>query len=1090
MVEPAFGIGGALTALQENRPAMASGAESGDLRGAASELSRAARGLESVRGNISSQTSSINQLAMSQQQQMRQLQGSVTQLNASIGQLASNLGRMSSNMMMMGAAPMQAPGGAPPVPGMPMGPPRAENLNMQRFGALASSAYNMAGRAMVGAGGMVAGAAGSMMSPFMGGGFSPAQQGQYAGQIRNAAGLRSSMMGMGWFNNNLMRSAGGGQISQLASDRAAMRMGDIGLSMGAGALEMGGAGLGALGGGALGAAAGGALAGPVGGFVGGIAGSMLGGTVGGAAIAAGSRPMLRQLGQIRGGGELAGRQAFRFLDPSMTQGAANMPSFKGRQRMGSMMMNEGIGDLTLSEQDMQGMFGSMVEQDLMRGANNMKKVRRTFQMNKDAIKEMARTMGQTMEIAAGTLGDMQAMGISTENAQKVLAGAGVRGLTRQEALAGQQQFVGQFQGTGLQGIGLQGVAAASQGLGQTAIGRGALDAEQLAAIGGRGGAQQVMGKGMVNFLQSSMGQAALMAGMKDGQFDMGRITDKGVIPMMQQAGANATPGNLMALKANPEKYMREAMKDPDGLAAVMFTNVKSAAEKLRPPGVSLEDTMVHVLKQQGMNSQDADSFMQMMKVFPESAKERSRERLRVANDQMESQAMENTFSIVEKPKRWAKRGLSVLSKPMAAAFGRSQDAYSAAVAGVKDWATGTATTTVKAGDVNAKNLRSLLGGGKGMSDSRRRVRKSQPSEEQKMSAKAKVRMALASKGGAEGYTALSKLRDETDPEKRKMLAEKIMKDLGGDSYDESNPEMMKAIEDAVNSTTGQNISGSLVERASTSVIDAEKIREVTDDIDVMLSGSSVWGELGDEKTSQIARSDEFQELVKLQKKAKSAGGLNKEEQMKMDTIIANTSLDMDVINEIKDMSASDIGKLSGRMEELSELSGSEGMRAALKGTGGAIAKALKGTGKGGAFASAGGDAATMIQALQDLKLTDKEKKGLKGPEGAQLRRAMGLADIETEEDFVAAVGGREAADKFLQGREFTPERAAEYAALDMAKNYSVEGAMKTGGRGFTNAQQQQQSEMIQTVGKNAKALGDLTAAIKDLNSNLKGGKIE
>jgi hypothetical protein len=1145
MVEPAFGIGGALTALQSNPSEFGpKGGDSGDLRAAAGELSRAAQGLEASRGNISGQTMAINQMAQAQDQRMREISSGLGQLQNSIATLANSINRMASSVGMMGSAASQQSMGTPAammggMGGMGGAPiPSAEQLNSQRFGPIGAMARGAMGAAgMVGRG--LGGMAGAAASPFMGAGFQGAAPGQMAGQFTNAGGMRSFMHGTGIpFQNSSLRQSGSGEITQLASERAGFRAGGMMLAGGAGMAELGmGLGGGALGGAVGGAALGGMTGGPVGAAIGTGLGAMVGDTMGGRMAQMVTRPMLRQAGQIRGGGELAGRQAFRFMDPSQLQGAAATPNFRTRQRMGSSMMQEGISDLTFGQEDMQEMFSGMVEQDTMRGANNMQEVSRIFRMNKEAIKNIGRSMKTTISESAEVLGELQSLGVDTRGTSSVIAGSGVRGLTRPEALRGQMAFAGEFQGSGLQGSGLMGLGALSQGMGQSAIATGALGAEQIAAVGGRAGAQQVTGQGVAQLLQGPMGMSMMAAGMQGGQFNMQSALGKSQLGIMQQAGGRATAGNLAALTANPQKYMREAMEDPEGLTVQLMRQVTSTAKDIQrgAPGISMDDAVMHVLRSQGMDAPQADAFLQSYKAMPKAMKDKSRENTRAMNEMIESQAMEN-ISVTGRVSRFGQRLISPLSTSATEGAAGVQEQVSNLSKDVKDRVLGLRRVGISAEDVNTANLDTVLSRAElSIPSDRKSVHGAKPTPEKKAAANAKIRKALAAKGD---YRKLHALRDETDPGKRKKLAKEIMSDLAGDMYGSDDPEIKKALEDAVTEATGENVSQHL--SGIESPVSEEQLKEYGESQDEMrrlltegvtgqvlgaapgaamvTAGAAIssagmmtpfagvasilgtgisavgaflgkegmeMGEMGDfsaEEMAQMTKDPDVAKMISLKKK-KAGAGLTDAEKMEMQKIEAKKP---ELANRLDRMSPEDLSSMDKHMSASRKKAGGVAVMKATEAAASKMSAALEGIGSdsaAGQLAASADSPLNFVKTLGEMQLSDEDMEKLRdegGAGGQQLIRAIGISQSRSKDDLRRIMSEEDIKKLNLAEGPIDPKKAAEIAALDAMETNAADGVVLEGGRGYTSEQKRQQAEMLGNVTANTHVLKQLDATLKDL----------
>jgi hypothetical protein len=839
-MEPALGLSGALTALRDVRPNSGGG---GDMGSAARDLSSAAQGLQSVQGNIAGQTMAIQQMSMSGAQQVQSMNMVMMQLNMSIGQLVGAMSQMTSAMRVQGFQSVSQASMPPPMPFIPPAPSFGGFM-----GGLAAGAGDVVGSlgrmtmnaGRMGVGALTAGARGigslygAAAAPFFGASYTPPELGTQFGSVGNAGMMRSLFLGSGVgaaFSRPSFQMTTAGELQRLAAERGAFKFGEIGLGAASG---LAGFGLSMLGGQA-GSALGGFLGGSALGGLGRLGGSLAGGIAGmgiGSLLSAPINQTMDQIGQIRAGGELFSRNAFRFLGPDQ-RGTMGTTSFRDRTRFGASMQSEGIEDLTFGQDEMQRIFGGMVGSDLTRGVNTAQQARQRLRQTKESIKIIGQTMAMTIEESAGLLGDLQAAGVDPSRAMRVMGGFNVSGLTRREAMGGQMAFSQSFAGTGLQGAGLMRMGAQSQQLAQTAIRMGALSPEQLAGVGGRSGAQQVLGSAMTQLMQGDFGTMMMFAGMPGG--GVGSVRG-GALGVMGQAGSAANPGRMAAFAANPQAFMRDAMKDPRVMSQ-MFSQIASAAQAIRPPGVSQRDAMALVLQGQGMNSVQADALLSMLEQSPQAMRDQTHEMQAGLNDMAISQRVES-FGIFGRAGRSIQRTTRPAAQGISGFVAGAQDTVMNMTMDARDRILGIENVTVAAQDVNAATMRALRAAP--MDEGRRSIAGARVSPDTQKEADNLVRYVSSSIGGLDQHPDAVSLRSETDPDKKREYAISLLNAASGGEYDSASPEKKKAIELATSKAFGGDLSSIMNSSPAAGLSSSQKkdLGSARDDIRRIVGGGS------------------------------------------------------------------------------------------------------------------------------------------------------------------------------------------------------------------------------------------------------------
>lgn len=634
--DPVLGLTGTLNAVQNQAP-MATNATPQDNSGPQS-LERAARSLESVQGHVGGQTQAIQQMTMAAQQQSAALQMLISQLGMQVAGLSQAIGGMSTAVRMSSPAMSQM---AYPMTMGDMGGGGGGGGGagfFRRAGGMAMAGGSAAASGLYSAGKPFGAMGGGFISPFFGTPVGAPGPGQIGPQMSQDVGLwRSAVMASGaGVDPRMMRTASGGALQQLGSERLQQNIADLGIGLtggvartaiGYGAGEAGMAiggrlGLGMIGGGVAGMAIGGALAAP--------AGMAL-------------DEVMRQSAAQRGYGEQFGRSAFRMLGPQQTGaggqggfGALRKPGMQDRLKVGQAVNRMEIQDLTFGQQDMTEMFAGMTQNDLGRGVRNVDEVVQRFRATKETLKIIGRRMGQAVQEGSGTMGALQDIGVDPTSARgraAIFGASSISGLTPTEGMQRSTGMAGtQWGARGGFGAGMLGVGQTSLQVGQTAIQKGVLNATQIAALGGREGTGEALQQMVTGYLQSGVGQASLVAGSRA----MGKGAQETIAMAGQVAsGSRAGLGRTIDVSMGGSKQIQEYLRDPRMLADI-YGKVRDLSNMYMDSGVSggsRERAMRMALSQTTGERNDAslDAMVQLLKPKTIIASMRDQQRQDAAN---------------------------------------------------------------------------------------------------------------------------------------------------------------------------------------------------------------------------------------------------------------------------------------------------------------------------------------------------------------------------------------------------------------------------------------------------------------------------
>jgi hypothetical protein len=607
---------------------------------------------------------------------------------------------------------------------------------------------------------------------------------------------------------------------------------------------------------------------------------------------------------------------------------------------------------------------------------------------------------------------------------------------------------------------------------------------------------------------------------------------------MQQAGANASARNLVAMAADPQKFMREAMQDPDGQNAQMYDQVVTTAAKLVAGNdqIEMKDAVSLVLQQMGASPQEAKVHMANMENYPKMVKERTRERSRLVDQKIRSTAGEN-LDIVARAERGAK-GLmqEYVGDPVSELTAGAQDRVTNVIADVGDNIQGLAVVGSKLKDINKRTVKAALSSASfAPSAERLSVMKAKPSDAQKNKAGSIVNRALA---GNDMKSEIESMKNDRDPLRRSAKAREIINKITGGAYDKGTPTEKAAFEEAFRNSGNGDISTYLSETPMQQFgeKEMEDLKEDQDDLKGLLGqgstamssaakgaaagggvgaalgsalgpagaavGSLMGGiaggvmgavmglgaEMSDAELANITSSDDAEEIMNLIASGGDEGRLNELIGGK-DADPANAKL-ANIFSEAKKKGT--LGDLQKKFKAVRSKEERRSVAFAASGAGTDIAKSLKKAGVGGNIAGSieGGNLQTIIEGIGALSPEDVAK--LEGKGGAAAKRAFGALKATSEEDLIAAVGA-EAAKELMGGEAFSTENAARYASQAMLGDYAGEGPQTASGgdsldiiagKGETVDQRRQRQEMIAVVGTNAAAMDRLEKALVKVEKKL------
>lgn len=676
-MDPALGMSGSLTAFGQPQVSTAPNQAplaSGDMSAAAADLSRAARGLETVQGNIAGQSMAIQQMSTQQQLSganvsmlMNQLGTQISSLNQAVTQMT-----MAANMSSMGMRGAALPI-APPPPPMPVASPN--------WAAMAGGAgrMGMGGMALAaGAAGMAAGAGswigGRMAAPFMGTSVGAPMPGTLTPALGHGGAMTDLGLALGpGLSPSMMRMAHGGAIMQAGRER---------LAGGFGATAAGGIGaMGQLGAMGIGEYAGGMALRGLGFNTSGLLGSLAGGVVGMPVTAAAGAfvdEAMRQSAAITGMGDQYARNAFRFSSQGLG-GSLRRPGYGERQSFGRGMNRMAIEDLTFSSGDMQEMFAGAVQGDLLRGTQSTQDVVRRMRELKETVKLVGRNLSMSVQEATGTLSDLQALGVNVSGPgagrAAIFGASSVLGMTQREAFEGSMGIARNLAGQGLGGAGAVRMGGLAQGMTQSAVMGGMIDPAALAAVGGAGGASELFAGTMSQVMQGGLGRAMMMASMgRGGNVDISAIQGMSAQQIMGAAARNTTQQNLANIATNPQRYARQMMKNPAQFMATFMNVISGDVERFMGQGMDYDSALSTAASMHtGLQGPQLETFVAQMKNAPQALRQQATEQRRALSDAARSEVIENASITAKIGREWQRAARPVAE--LASGIGASVSSY-------------------------------------------------------------------------------------------------------------------------------------------------------------------------------------------------------------------------------------------------------------------------------------------------------------------------------------------------------------------------------------------------------------------------------
>lgn len=1044
MVEPTIGISDALGSLSESRPPPSSRDYENGLASAAASLERVTGTLGGMQAMFASTGAQMQQLTMAVQQQTQMLSSAIRQLDttARMQTMSSTSAASVAATALRGAAPVNMPA--------TLSQPMIPN------GFFAPGPGRMVGS--VASGNVMHGLRGSFG----------------IGAPRSRVGALDSMNMFGESLGSRAMGATAGAAAMIPGLIAGMIPSTSGMAT-------------------LGGMAGGALGGTAGGFFGSVAGGALSGGLGGAAIAgtvaaiplavaAAVQQTMGQISDIRGSGEMYANNAFR-----VGAGGMGRTSFGSRAAFGSDMLRAANSDLAYSTADMQELFASGISQDLMRGVSGARMAAARVRELAQTSKTIGRTLGLGIRDAMTLQSDLQDLGVT--NMGSAMAGLRTTGLARNEALGLQRQFGGRF--GGLQGAGLFGLGGASIEAGQTAIMRGALSAEELAAIGGRGGAQMLYGQSMVGMMQGGTGQLLRAASLGAGGF---AGTGSG-LAALNRAGQGATSANMLAMATGGNKMTREMLSSPQAQANILKT-VSDMADQIGM-GQDKQQVMQAILMSEfGMGEDDARGFLKIAAQMPESLRRRAALGAEEAASQVALQTIEN-FSPIGRAKR-AVSGLTLGAAEWGASATASiGDMTTETLANWRNDIYGIRVRSAKTSDIADAVRRGIPSGGR--SD----VTAAMPSADKITKARNRIHNNFIASGNERFRSLVEDLRQETDPKERAKIADKLMSEVG---YKESisTPDEVKAYEIALGDLINQNITAAR-SGSSVSIGDEEASIDSVRELQSMFSG------LSREAVSTVSRDSDVQQYVLSAAKAgrlRQAGMFNRMTKEQQDELSVSETRMESILKSLYDKYGSDpkaineIRKYIGSMEGSADPEKAAELFAALRradtaqgrAAGGAAfqragvmsSDLLRGLGRGdlASTISAGGlfGAETALSKIRgDSKLLEQLRGA--GSVGQSVATAAAITSGMSESDLDRVGALNDFSKQILEegGGKLTAKGAERVRAYMFGSIGSVEGIEATSRAGFTEDQARAQAQMSAHVHETAALLSAVTEALKAMN---------
>lgn len=1087
------------------------------------DLSRAARSLESVQGNVAGQTMAVNMLASQTQQAVGGLAVQMNMLATQLNSLNSSISRLGGGMQMA----------APPVMPMNLQPPPSYGggggggyggggfaMPQVPIGAMAGATFRggMTGLGATHGFGSFFGRAGaSGVNPFIGTGVTRTG---YGAELDPSAGMfRSAIVGTGMgVTPGMMRQMHGGRVMDAGVERAASGFGNAMSATAAGGSAL----LTSIAGDALGSS----MLGPAMGFArGGLAAGMVGGMAGQAMLAPVTMAIgetVRQSGVINQFGDQYRKNAFRF------QGGGGATSRSDRVGFGSEMNKLAINDATFTEQDIQEIFGGAVQQDLMRGAGNAADVARRMRELTRTVKDIGRTMGTTVRETLANMSDMQAAGIDPSQAARMaVIGSSIRGMTSGEGVSASMRQASRMSGMGLGAEGF-GLGAMSANIAQNAIGSGRLRARDVAAFGGREGAQDALGNAVGSFMQSGTGMAMMGAGyQRGGGFNMSGVGGSTTGALARAAG-NATPEMLLEMTTRPQELQAKMLKDQPAMLAAMAQQIMSQTENLgRGSNVNKRTLFMNLLGQQtGASGAQLEGLMRQIEESPGALRSQQRTQARELGNQITSRALEEA-AITPQIRRHVKgafsgagEGLSSIGAYWGDAASNRINEFRNRFYGLEDLQMGgkvdvddITRVSRRAGDSGFLDDEALAkeqsSGPRGAMrqdmDSGRRamaaannqgrrernsyrkfVRENDGKEITKghHDAAEKIMREVEIDGGqgAVAKAKLAELNEATDPERKRQLMREYMNLATADQYDKmltQSPGVIRAMENRIAEEHGLNPAGILIggpgRKFKVTAEDEASLSSAMKDVEESMRLLKKGMKNEDIKTA--AADPELQKYIDLM-----GTGTTSEINAQKEKLTGPSA-------SIAEAMGQGVTRVGGSLGKIRDVEGDRAIQKRAMDAGGDLGRVLAGSLDSKAMAALGklegGDfGPDILAALGDIKLSQEQRDSFR--EKGVSETIMKVLDADSSGEGLEALVGKDKAKEMMEGG-LTPEELGT-ARLSAMMGEGIGGRVTMGKntRMRTSSEARSANELATQMDSIAKSSLALSHVVKELQKKQKG----
>ena len=419
--------------------------------------------------------------------------------------------------------------------------------------------------------------------------------------------------------------------SQMTADHIYNSASDFGERVG-GAIGVGGVMTGGI-------AAGAALAPVMGGAAKAVAGAMGMGSLGAGAIGgmasmfaapalgmAAADTVVTAVNERREMNNFLENQSFRFVGAgsSMSDGRTRGMSRGARAEFTEFAREMDLNDKFMDMGDLQTVLESGTSKGLFAGAGgDMESFQKKFKEITNAVKNVTRSLGQTLEEGMKTLQELKSIGVDPTQAREFISQADsmgrVAGMSGAEMLQVGTQGANMFRGTGIDmGIGAQANMMNMASV-RAARDAGTISEEAVMQAGGEAAMAQRMTASGLAFSQSAMGRGMTAAFVQGGQFNSqsfianafgggGDVRDLG----LQAARNLSSPADLIAFQANQEEIISEMGQQfgGQGLQIAQMNGAMAQASMLsQTTGASMKDAFKATLKSQGMSAQEVEMRM-------------------------------------------------------------------------------------------------------------------------------------------------------------------------------------------------------------------------------------------------------------------------------------------------------------------------------------------------------------------------------------------------------------------------------------------------------------------------------------------------